>query len=205
MSDLVFYTNPQSRGRIVRRMLEECGKEYVTEVVDYGAQMKSEPYIGINPMGKVPAIMHQGKVVTECAAIIAYLAEAFPDVELAPRPEERADYFRWMFFTAGPFEAAIINRVLGFEVPEEKQGFVGYGSTDLTVSTLIAAIGRYPYITGERFTAADVYVGSHIGYGLTFKTLEDNAVLREYWERLSARPAWQRAEALDNDLMPPAS
>lgn len=202
MSDLVFYTHPQSRGRIVRRMLEECAMPYETRVIQYGAEMKSGAYASINPMGKVPAITHSNKVVTECPAIIAYLAEAFPAAGLAPRPEERADYYRWMFFAAGPLEAAITNRTLGFQVPEEKKGFIGYGSYELVVSTLVEAVGRTPYIAGDRFTAADVYVGSHIGFGLAFGTLEPNAAFSSYWERLSSRPAWLRSEELDNALMP---
>ena len=136
MTELVFYTNPQSRGRIVRRMLQECGVPYETRVVEYGPQMKSAPYTDINPMGKVPAIACKGKVVTECAAIIAWLAETFPQAELAPVEEERADYYRWLFFAAGPLESAIINRALGVEIPADKQGFVGYGSFDLAVRTI---------------------------------------------------------------------
>jgi glutathione S-transferase len=205
MSDLVFYTNPQSRGRIVRRMLEECGQPYETRVLQYGPEMKTGAYASINPMGKVPAITHKGKVVTECPAIIAYLAEALPEAGLAPRPEERADYYRWMFFAAGPLEAAITNRTLGFQVPEERKGFIGYGSYELVVKTLADAISRYPYIAGDRFTAADVYVGSHVGFGLAFGTLEANDAFNSYWERLNSRPAWLQAEALDNALMPKPS
>ena len=202
MTELVFYTNPQSRGRIVRRMLQECGVPYETRVVEYGPQMKSAPYTDINPMGKVPAIACKGKVVTECAAIIAWLAETFPQAELAPVEEERADYYRWLFFAAGPLESAIINRALGVEIHADKQSFVGYGSFDLAVRTISDAVDRYPWITGERFTAADVYVGSQIGYGLMFGTLPENEALRNYWERVSTRPAWQQAEEMDNALMP---
>jgi glutathione S-transferase len=202
MRDLVFYTNPQSRGRIVRRMLEECGQPYETRVIQYGVEMKSEPYTRINPMGKVPAITCDGQIVTECAAIIAWLADAFPEAGLAPLPQERADYYRWMFFAAGPLEAAITNKTLGFVVPEEKKGFAGYGSYEQVVNTLAEAVSRHPYIAGERFTAADVYVGSHVGFGLAFGTIEANDAFNGYWERLNSRPAWQWAEALDNALMP---
>lgn len=101
MADLVFYTNPQSRGRIVRWMLEEVGEPYTTEVLDYATTMKAPEYLAINPMGKVPSLKHRDAIVTECAAIITYLAETFPTANLAPVAEERADYYRWMFFAAG--------------------------------------------------------------------------------------------------------
>ena len=105
--DLTLYTNPMSRGRIARWMLEEAGAAYDVVLLDYASTMKAEPYLSVNPMAKVPAIVHRGRTVTECAAICAYLAEAFPDAGLAPRDDERADYYRWLFFAAGPVEAAV--------------------------------------------------------------------------------------------------
>ncbi|HRE36661.1 MAG TPA: glutathione S-transferase, partial [Sphingopyxis terrae] len=105
--DLIFYTNPMSRGQIVRWMLEEVGAPYQTQILGYDDSMKGADYLAINPMGKVPAIVHRGKVVTECAAICAYLADAFPDAGLAPPLEARADYYRWLFFAAGPLETAV--------------------------------------------------------------------------------------------------
>ncbi len=118
MSDpIIFYTNPQSRGRIARWMLEEVGAPYRTEYVSFGEAMKSPAYRAINPMGKVPTIVHGTRIVTECAAICAYLADAFPERDLAPPPAERADYYRWLFFCAGPLESAVSNRAFGFEVP----------------------------------------------------------------------------------------
>jgi len=203
MSELVFYTNPQSRGRIVRRMLEECGVAYRTEVLAYGEAMKSEAYRRINPMGKVPAITFNGKPVTETAAIIAFLAEAFPEAGLIPAPAERQDYYRWMFFCAGPMEAAITNTVLGLEIPPEKQGFVGYGNKELVMSTRISAVSANPFIAGDQFSAADVYVGSHVDYGLQFKTMPEHPALRSYLERVSSRAAWQRAADLNNALLVP--
>lgn len=206
MTELVFYTNPMSRGRIARRMLEECvesgGLEYRTEVIAFGAEMKSEAYLRINPLGKVPAIVHAGKVVTETPAIICYLADAFPQAGLAPPLKERQDYYRWMFYAAGPLEAAVTNKALGVEIPPEKQGFVGYGTYDLAVETLVQGIAKQPWIAGDNFTAADVFVGSHVAYGLQYGMLPEHPVLRRYCERLATRPAWQRAEAIDNALMP---
>lgn len=203
MSDeLVFYTNPMSRGRIVRWMLEETGAKYRTEVVDYASTMKSEPYLSVNPMGKVPAIVHGGRVVTECAAICAYLAEAFPTAGLAPRPEERADYYRWLFFAAGPLEQAVTNHHAKFDPTPEQGRMFGYGSYDLVVDVLERAVKAHPYIAGDRFTAADVYVGSGIGWGTQFGTLPKREAFLAYWQRLTGRDAYKRADEIDNALMP---
>jgi glutathione S-transferase len=204
MAELVFYTNPQSRGRIARWMLEECGAVYRTVVVDYGPEMKSEPFVSINPMGKVPAIVYAGKPVTETAAIIAFLADLFPAAKLAPPLDQRQDYYRWLFFAAGPLEAALTNKSLGFDLPADKSRMAGYGSYDLVIDTLAKKISRSPFIAGETFTAADVYVGSHVGYGLMFGGLPKRAEFTDYFARVSARPARARADELDNALVKPA-
>ena len=198
--ELVFYTNPQSRGRIVRWMLEESGADYRTELVDYASTMKQAPYLAINPMGKVPAIVHEGKVVTECAAICAYLADAFPDAGLAPTDAERADYYRWLFFAAGPLEHAITNNVAKF-VPSAEQGrSFGYGNYDLAVDTLEKAVSAQDYIAGDRFTAADVYVGSAVGWGMMFGTLPKRQAFADYFARVSGRDAYKRGNELDDAL-----
>lgn len=204
MAELIFYTNPQSRGRIARWMLEECGADYRTVVVDYGPEMKSEPFISINPMGKVPAIVYAGKAVTETAAIITFLADLFPQAKLAPPPEQRQDYYRWLFFAAGPLEAALTNKSLGFDLPADKSRMAGYGSYGLVIDTLAKKVSRSNYIAGETFTAADVYVGSHVGYGLMFGGLPKRAEFADYFARVSSRPARARADEMDNALMKPA-
>lgn len=201
MSNLIFYTNPQSRGRIVRWMLEECGVPYRTEIIAYGTQMKSPPYTDINPMGKVPAIQHKGKIVTECAAIIAYLAEVFPAAELAPPPAQRQAYYRWLFYAAGPVEAAISNQMLGMKITPEQSRMVGYGSFEQMVETLSKAVSASSYIAGEQFTAADVYVGSQVGYGLQFKTLPARREFQDYFARISNRPSAIRAREIDDALV----
>ena len=198
--DLVFYTNPMSRGRIARWMLEETGAAYRTEVLGYGAMMKSEAYLAVNPMGKVPAIRHGDTVVTEAAAICAYLADAFPEAALAPPPGERGAYYRWLFFAAGPLEAATTNRFLGFGPPADKQPMVGYGTWEAVMDTLERAVSGRGHIAGERFSAADVYVGSHIGWGLQMGTVENRPAFAEYWSRIENREARRRAEAIDNAL-----
>jgi glutathione S-transferase len=198
--DLTFYTHPQSRGRIVRWALEEAGASYETQVVEYGTTMKGEDYLGINPMGKVPAIVHGGNVVTECAAICAYLAEAFPAAGLAPDASERADYYRWLFFAAGPVEQAVTNHAAQF-VPRPEQGrMFGYGNYELTVDVLERTVSAHPYITGDRFTAADIYVGSAVGWGTMFGTLPKRDAFLDYFGRLSEREAYRRASAKDDAL-----
>jgi glutathione S-transferase len=200
--ELVFYTNPQSRGRIVRWMLEEVGQPYRTELLDYATTMKAPAYLAVNPMGKVPALRHGETVVTEAAAICAYLADAFPGAGLAPAPGDRlrGPYYRWLFFAAGPVEAAASNRVLGFVVPEGRERMVGYGSYNDVMNALEAAVSQGDYLVGDRFTAADVYVGSHIGFGLQFGTFEKRAAFERYVARLGARAAFQRAQKIDDDL-----
>jgi glutathione S-transferase len=200
--ELVFYTNPQSRGRIVRWMLEEVGWPYRTELLDYATTMKAPAYLAVNPMGKVPALRHGETVITEAAAICAYLADAFPVAGLAPAPGDRlrGPYYRWLFFAAGPVEAAASNHVLGFVVPEGRERMVGYGSYNDVMNALEAAVSQGDYLVGDRFTAADVYVGSHVGFGLQFGTFEKRPAFERYVARLGARAAFQRAQKIDDDL-----
>jgi glutathione S-transferase len=200
-AELVFYTNPQSRGRMVRWMLEEVGAPYRTEVLAYGTTMKTAQYLSLNPMGKVPAIRHGDQVVTETAAICAYLADAFPQAELAPPPSLRGAYYRWLFFAAGPLEAAVTNRSLGVEVPTDKQGFVGYGTYDTVVHTLSHAVMANPFIAGEHFSAADVYIASHIGWGMQWGTLPKRPEFEAYCARATDRDARRRASELDDALV----
>jgi glutathione S-transferase len=204
--ELVFYTNPMSRGRIVRWMLEEIGQPYRTELLEYGTTMKAPAYLTINPMGKVPALRHGDTVVTEAAAICAYLADAFPQAGLAPPSGDRmrGPYYRWLFFGAGPIEAAATNKAFGFVLPAERgSGMAGYGSLEAVMDALDGALSRADYLVGDRFTAADVYVGSQIGWGMAFGTLERRPSFERYFARLSERPAAQRAKAIDDALMPP--
>lgn len=205
VDELLLYTNPMSRGRIARWMLEEIGEPYRVEYLGYGERMKSADYLAINPMGKVPALVHGGSVITECAAICAYLADAFPEAGLAPAPgtPAAADYYRWLFFAAGPVEAAITNKALGVVVPDERRGMVGYGSFDAVVDALEQAVTGKTYIAGNRFSAADVYVGSQIGFGLRFGSMPARPALQTYWAGLEQRPAYRRATELDDAAIPP--
>lgn len=201
-TELTFYTNPQSRGRIVRWMLEEVGADYRTETLEYGSSIKSSDYLAINPMGKVPTLVDGGQVVTECAAICAYLADRFPEAGLAPPAHRRGAYYRWLFFAAGPLEQAVTDRVLGAEPTAEQEMMAGYGNFIRVMDTLEKAVNGNGYIAGPEFTAADLYVGSHIGWGLQFGTIEKRTAFQAYWERISDRPAHRRANELDDALMP---
>ena len=198
---VVFYTNPMSRGQIVRWALEESGAAYETVIVEYGADMKAPDYLAINPMGKVPAIRHEGRVVTEAAAVCAYLAEAFPEAGLAPTVEERAAYWRWLFFAAGPLEYAIAFKFMGPEVQEEQTARIGFGTYDDAVGAVDDLLERNDYVCGRRFTMADVFVGSHIEWGLEFGTLPKRPAFEAYASRIAAREARQRARQIDRTLI----
>ncbi len=206
MARLTFYTNPMSRGRIVRWMLEEVGASYRTELLGFGPPMKTADYLAVNPMGKVPALRHGDVVVTECAAICAYLADAFPEAGLAPPPASpaRGAYYRWLFFAAGPLDAAVTNKALGLEIPAGREGMAGYGSFAKVMDTLEAAVSATQFLAGSKFSAADVYLGSQIGFGLRFGSIEKRPAFEAYWARLATRPAAIRAVEIDDALSKPA-
>ncbi len=202
MSQLTFYTNPMSRGKIIRWMLEETGLAYETKVLDYATTMKSVEFLAINPMGKVPVIKHGSVIVTETPAICAYLAETFPEIGLAPQTsEERAAYYRWLFFAAGPLEQALGLKMLKIEVTAESERSLGCGNPQTTLDVLAQAVSASSYICGERFTAADVYIGSHISFGTRFGMFEERSEFTAYLERVINRPAKLRADELDNALI----
>jgi len=195
MTDIIsFYTNPLSRGRIVHWMLEEVGAPYKVELLDFEKGEHKQPsYLQLNPMGKVPAIVHRGVVVTEGAAICCYLADAFPVSKLAPLPSEpaRGTYFRWLFFAAGCIEPAGIDKTSP-RANEVRPSALGYGSYDDVMNTIEKAVTPGPYLLGDRFSAADVYLGSQLVWGLMVKSIEARPVFSEYVQRLSKRPAYQR-------------
>lgn len=203
MSKIVLYTNPQSRGQIAQWMLEELGEPYETQWIDYGEPMKSPEYLAINPMGKVPAMVHDGKTVTECPAICAFLAAAYPAKKLMPTAGDPAlaDYFRWLFFAAGPLEQAITYKSLNLKTEEESSRMLGFGTYEDTIDVLDGALQEGPYICGEQFTAADVYVGSHVFWGLQFGSLESRDSFEAYAELVKSRPALHRAQKINEEKM----
>jgi glutathione S-transferase len=201
VSKIDFYTNPMSRGQIARWALHEVDAEYEQHILEYGTTMKSPEYLAINPMGKVPAIVHNGHVVTECAAICAYLTDAFPASGLQPTEAERASYYRWMFFAAGPVEAAITNHSAGFDPAPEKEMMFGYGSYDRVIDALDKHFSDNEYVCGDRFTGADLYVGSQVIWGVLFGSMPKRDALVRYSDQLTKRPAHVAAKAIDATLI----
>ncbi|TLY90361.1 MAG: glutathione S-transferase family protein [Gammaproteobacteria bacterium] len=192
--EVIFYSSPFSRGRIVHWMLEEAGAPYRFEVVNLETKDQKRPeYLAVNPMGKVPTIVHRGAVVTECAAICAYLADAFPAARLAPPTDSpaRGTYYRWLFFGGCSFEPAIIDRMLS-RPPASRPGALSYGCYEDAVETLAKALTPGPYILGRQFSAADVYVCSQIAFAMMMKALEARPLFQEYTERAQQRPAYKR-------------
>lgn len=199
--ELVFYTNPQSRGVVVHWMLEEIGCPYTLKVLEYGTTMKAPDYLSINPMGKVPAIRHGDDVVTETAAICAYLADAFPEAGLAPEPAQRGTYYRWLFFAAGCMEPAMNNHAVGWDPAPDMQGRFGYGSFERTIDTLATWLKDRRFIAGDKFTAVDVYVASLLGFGMRFNVIPKRPEFEAYVEPLLARPARRRVEEQTQKLL----
>ncbi len=202
MADYTFYHNPMSRGQIARWALHEAGADYEQVLVDW--QAKPAALLAVNPMGKVPTLVDhragQDQVVSEAAAICHYLAETTaPD--LLPRDEEKASYFRWLFFGAGPFEQAVVAKTMGWEVPEDREGMVGFGSFDRTIDAIDGWLASHEHVCGERFTMADVYVGSQIDWGLQFGSIPARPAFEAYAARLRQREAYQAAKAIDGELI----
>ncbi len=199
---LVLYTHPWSRGRVARWMLEETGQPYTAEILDYGTTMKAPAYLAVNPMGKVPALRHGDVVVTELAAICSYLADAFPEAGLAPPPgsRERGAYYRWLFFGAGCVEPATTAKALGLDIPEDKRRMLGYGSLEQVAEVLDRHLSGREFIAGDRFTAADLYVGAQLGWTMQFDLMPRTPTFEAYVGRLMQRPASVRANAIDDKL-----
>ncbi|MGE6697153.1 glutathione S-transferase family protein [Hyphomonas sp. NPDC076900] len=199
---LVFYTNPMSRGRIIRWMLEETGAPYETRFLRYGDEMNSAAYAAVNPMRKVPAIVHNGQAVTECGAICLYLADAFPEAGLAPPLAGRASYYRWMMFAAGPWEQANVNAALGVQVTPEQSRMAGYGTFERALDVLLSLVPETGYMLGGKFSALDVYAGSHIGWATQFGSIPATPRIAAYLDRIQSRPAARRAAELDDAAIP---
>lgn len=199
-AEIDFYTNPKSRGQIARWALEEVGAPYAEHIVAYGPAMYAEAFLKINPMGKVPAIVHRGRVVTETPAICAYLARAFPDAGLSPTLDEEADFNRWLFFGAGPFEQAVTAKYLGWTLTPEQEGMAGFGNMNRVLQVLEAKFTQTPFVCGDRFTMADVYMGAQIAWGLMFQSIPSSPAFVAYAARVTERAAYVRAKARDAAL-----
>jgi glutathione S-transferase len=202
MADLIFWTNPMSRGRIAHWMLEETGEPYETRWLEWGPQgSRSAEYLQVNPMGKVPALQHHGRVVTEAAAICLYLADVFPERGLKPGQESLAHYYRWMLFAAGPVEHAVTSKSLGWAAPPGREAMVGFGSFEAVVGALETHLRAHRFVCGDAFTAADVYVGSQVLWGLQFGTMPKLPAFEAYAARLRERPAHQRTDQINDSRL----
>lgn len=199
IDEIVFYHNPQSRAQMVHWMLEEAGAPYRIVPIDFEKrEHKSAAFLALNPMGKLPTIVHRGTVVTETAAIIAYIADIFPKAGMAPAPDEptRGTYYRWLFFGAGCLEPALVDKMVK-RPPPERTAALGWGTYDDVLNTLKKALSDGPYLLGEKFSAADVYIGSEVRWAMMFGApgLKGEKVFDEYVARLGSRPALQRTAA----------
>lgn len=203
MANMTFYTHPWSRGRIVRWMLEEVGADYEVVIKEFGGSIKAPDYLAINPMGKVPALVHGDVVITEVAAICAYLADQFPQKKLAPPIDspERGTYLRWIFFIAGPLEMATTAKAFNWRIDAENAQAVGCGFISDAINAMELAIQNGPYICGDQFTAADLLAASYLGWEMQQKVIEERASFREYVNRMEKRPAAVRATQLDDAIL----
>ena len=199
MAEFTFYTVAMSRGQISRWALHEAGADYEHVVFDWATRPAN--FREINPMNKVPALVHhhQGHdhVVTECAAINHYLAETHPQAGLLPDTHEKATYFRWLFFAAGPLEQAIMAKMMGWELAEGKDSTAGFGTLERTLDALDGWLSAHDFIAGSRFTMADTYVGSQFVWGLRFGSIPERPAFRAYVDRVTQRPAYREANAVD--------
>lgn len=203
MNSITLFSNPQSRGRIVRWMLEEIGEPYDVKVMTFGGDIKSPEYLKLNPMGKVPTLMYKDSVITEVAAICTFLAEQFPEKGLAPPPHSpaRGSYYRWLFFVAGPLEMASSAKAFGWKIDDKTAISVGCGRIQDTLNTIEQTLAKQPYLCGDQFTTADLLMASYLGWEIMTKVLEPTPVFSEYVERCEQREAAKRANRLDDALL----
>jgi glutathione S-transferase len=207
MAEFTFYTVAMSRGQISRWALHEAGADYDSQVFDWDS--KPANFTDINPMGKVPALVHHhgdhDHVVTEAAAINHYLAVAHPRAGLLPDVHETAAYFRWLFFGAGPLEQAVVAKAMDWQVPDGKTSMAGFGSLERTLDAIGGWLERNDFIAGSRFTMADTYVGSQFVWGLRFGSIPERPAFKSYVERITQRPAYAQANAIDQKLIEEAT
>jgi glutathione S-transferase len=200
-SDLVFFHNPHSRAAMTRALLEELGADYALHVIDFRKNEQLAPdYTAINPMGKVPAIRHRGTPVTETVAIYIYLADVFPQANLAPALDDpqRGTYLRWLVFYAACFEPAISDRAMKREPAPRAQS--PYADFDTTMNAITSALKPGPWLLGKRFSAADVLWGNALRWLTGFGMVEGTPIVADYVARVMARPAEQRAIKADEAL-----
>jgi glutathione S-transferase len=200
MADLTLYHMTPSRGMTVRWMLEEVGQPYDVVLLN-GGKNREPAYLAVNPFGKVPSLKHGDVVTTEVAAICCYLADAFPDAKLAVPvgDKRRGPYLKWLFFGPSCFEPALFERRLNLkDVP---RGQMGWPELDKGLDEIAKAVAPGPYLMGSQFTAADVVIGSGLGWAMMMKAIPERPEFAAYVARINERPAAKRASAKDQELM----
>ena len=200
-SPVTFFHAPHSRSSVTRAMLEELGVPFDLVTLDLQrAEQRSHEYLAINPMGKVPTLRHEGVLVTEQPAILMYLADLYPEKNLAPPIDDplRGPYLRWIVFYGSCFEPAIMD--LSQKREPMPAMACAYGDYDSVMQVIAAQLKQGPWLLGERFTAADVLWGGALNYGMMFKLVPELPVFRAYVERVQSRPAIRRAAELDEAL-----
>jgi glutathione S-transferase len=192
---------PQSRSAGALVLVEELGADYELHVLNLKqGEQRQAGYLRVNPMGKVPAIVHDGALVTEQGAVYAYLADLYPEAGITPAIGDplRGPYLRWLFYYGSSFEPALIDRSLKRE--PAPQAMSPYGDYDTMLKTLTDQLATGPFLLGERFTAADVLWGTALRWTTMFKLVPETPVITSYIARVAARPAVARAAKIDADL-----
>jgi glutathione S-transferase len=202
MANLTLYHIAPSRSSIVLWMLEEIGEPYDIHLLSMKTGTNREPaYLAVNPMGKVPALRHGDAVITEVAAICCYLADEFPKagLNIPPGQRQRGPYLKWLFFGPGTLEGAVMDRAFP-RAAEAPRAALGYGDFDTTMEVVARALTPGPFLMGEKFTAADVVIGSNLRWATLFKMIPERKEFVDYVARFAERPAVKRAQAKDEEL-----
>jgi len=198
---IVFFHSPNTRSSGTRILLEELGAPYELRAVNMKAGDQRKPaFLAVNPMGKVPAILHRGELVTEQVAIFIYLADLFPQAGLTPARDDRlrGPYLRWMAYYGSSFEPAVVDRALKRE--PGPLNMVPYGDYDTMLKTVTDQLAKGPYLLGERMTAADVLWGTALRWTTMFKLVPETPVIMDYVKRVTGRPAVAKVGELDAKL-----
>jgi glutathione S-transferase len=201
-ADVVLYYAPQSRAFRTLWFLEELGRPYRLAMLDLNKGDHKRPdYLKINPMGKVPTVLDQGTPIAETGAIFTHLADKYSAGTLAPLPDDprRADYLRWLFFAAGVMEPAFGEKFFKWEVPARRAAWGSFADMERALTDGLGARG--PFLLGDRFTAADVFVASNLHWGLIADLFPKDGALAGYVSRCAARPALQRALAMEEGFI----
>jgi len=200
-ADIVLYHAPRSRAFRMLWFLEELGRPYRIEKISLNKGDHKKPdFLALNPMGKVPVVIDQGIAIAETGAIMVHLADKYAPGELAPlfKEPKRADYLRWMFFAAGVMEPAFCEKFFKWDVPARRVAWGDFASMEETVT---AGLSPGPWILGDQFTGADVFVGSNLHLGLISDLFPKQGVVADYVARCAARPALKRALQMEEGFI----